>query len=150
MHEPTMRAVRVNVKITEVKQSALRIVLTWVTIWDPNILSFFSLAMISKNIRQIRQKTQMYVYMYTHIQRSKQSVQSPVIHHKKQIWWLDFEFQEKFNVLLNCTVLVCMALNCLQYFNCELSLEMKSIHSCETPKNNLELNLVQHMCLVYK
>ena len=52
-HEPTMRAVRVNGKITHVKQSALRI--RWVTIWDPNILSFFSLAMIGKHIRQICQ-----------------------------------------------------------------------------------------------
>ena len=50
-HEPTMRAVRVNGKITEVKQSALSLILRWVTIWDPNILSFFSLAMIGKNIR---------------------------------------------------------------------------------------------------
>ena len=47
-HEPTMRAVRVNGKISEVKQSALRLILRWVTIWDPNILSFFSLAMIGK------------------------------------------------------------------------------------------------------
>ena len=39
-HEPTMREVRVNGKITEVKQSALRLILRWVTIWDPNILSF--------------------------------------------------------------------------------------------------------------
>ena len=53
-HEPTMKAVRVNGKISEVKQSALRLILRWVTIWDPNILSFISLAMISKNIRQIR------------------------------------------------------------------------------------------------
>ena len=53
-HEPTMRAVRVKCKISEVKQSALKLILRWVTIWDPNILSFFSLAMISKIIRQIR------------------------------------------------------------------------------------------------
>ena len=52
-HEPTMRAIRVNGKISEVKQSALRLVLRRVTIWDPNILSFSSLAMIGKNIRQI-------------------------------------------------------------------------------------------------
>ena len=44
-----------NGKITEVKQSALRLILGWMTIWDPNILSFFSLAMIGKNIKQIRQ-----------------------------------------------------------------------------------------------
>ena len=47
-HEPTMKAVRVNGKITEVKQSALRLILRWVTISDSNILSFFSLAMIGK------------------------------------------------------------------------------------------------------
>ena len=39
-HETTMRAVRVNGKITEVKQSTLRLILRWVTIWNPNILSF--------------------------------------------------------------------------------------------------------------
>ena len=50
-HESTMRLVRVNGKITEVKQSPLRIILRRVTIWDPNILSFFILAMIGKNIR---------------------------------------------------------------------------------------------------
>ena len=54
-HEPTVRALRVNGKITEVKQSAVGLILRWVTIWDPNILSFFSLAMTGKNIRQIRQ-----------------------------------------------------------------------------------------------
>ena len=52
-HEPTMKAVRVNGKITEVKQLALQLILRWVAIWDPNILAFFSLAMIGKNIRQI-------------------------------------------------------------------------------------------------
>ena len=50
-----MKAVRVNGKISEVKQPALRLILRWVTIWDPDILSFFSLPMISKNIRQINQ-----------------------------------------------------------------------------------------------
>ena len=50
-----MRAVRVNGKITEVKQSALGILLRWDTTWDPNILTFFTLAMIGKNIRQICQ-----------------------------------------------------------------------------------------------
>ena len=50
-----MRAVRVNGKISEVKQAALWLILRWVTIWDPNILSFFSLAMIGKNVRQIRE-----------------------------------------------------------------------------------------------
>ena len=56
-HKPTMRAARVTVngKISEVKQSALRLIPRWVTIWDPNILSFFSLAMIGKNIRQLWQ-----------------------------------------------------------------------------------------------
>ena len=52
-HEPTMRAVRVNGKISEVKQSELRLILRWVTIWDPNIL-----AVIDKNIRQISQISQ--------------------------------------------------------------------------------------------
>ena len=47
-HEPTMRAVRVNGKISEVKQPTLRLILRWVTIWDPNILSFFSLAVTGK------------------------------------------------------------------------------------------------------
>ena len=54
-----MKPVRVNGKIFEVKQPALR--LRWVTIWDPNILSFFSLAMAGKNIRQIRQICQILV-----------------------------------------------------------------------------------------
>ena len=54
-NEPTMRTMRMNGKISEVKQSALRLILRWVTIWDPNILSFFTLAMIGKNIRQISQ-----------------------------------------------------------------------------------------------
>ena len=40
-HEPTMRAVRENGRITEVKQSALRLILRWVTIWDQNILPFY-------------------------------------------------------------------------------------------------------------
>ena len=44
-----------NGKITEVKQSAIRLILRWVTIWYPNILSFFSLAITDKNIRQICQ-----------------------------------------------------------------------------------------------
>ena len=40
-HEPTMWRVRVNSKVTEVEQSALRLIPIWVTIWDPNILVFF-------------------------------------------------------------------------------------------------------------
>ena len=52
--------VRVNGQITEVKQSRPRIILRWVTISDPYILSFFSLAMISKYIRQIRQISQIF------------------------------------------------------------------------------------------
>ena len=39
-HEPTMRAVRVNGEISEVKQSAVRLTLRWVTIWDPNSFQF--------------------------------------------------------------------------------------------------------------
>ena len=34
-----MKTMRVNGKIAEVKQSALRLILRWVIIWDPNILS---------------------------------------------------------------------------------------------------------------
>ena len=49
-HEPKVKAVRVNDHFTEVKQSALRIILRWVTI---HFVSF-SLAMIGRNIRQIK------------------------------------------------------------------------------------------------
>ena len=74
-HEPTMRVVRVYSKITEVKHSVLRLILRWLTIWDPN-MSFFSLAMIGKNIRQICQillislsfgKTQISTDLKTHL-----------------------------------------------------------------------------------
>ena len=40
-HEPAMKAVRVNGQITEVKQLRLRLILRWVTIYDPYILSLF-------------------------------------------------------------------------------------------------------------
>ena len=43
-----------------VKQSRLMIIIRWVTIWDPYILSYFSLAVIGRNIRQISQICQIF------------------------------------------------------------------------------------------
>ena len=51
-HEPKVKAVREIGKITEVKQSALRIILIC---GDHTFLSFFNLVMIGRNIRQIWQ-----------------------------------------------------------------------------------------------
>ena len=50
-YEPAMKAMRVNGQITEVKQLKTILILRWVTIYDPYILSFFS----GRNIRQINQ-----------------------------------------------------------------------------------------------
>ena len=48
-------AVRVNGQITEVEQPRPRIIPRWVTIYDPCILSFFTLAILSRTIKQIGQ-----------------------------------------------------------------------------------------------
>ena len=47
-HEPTIRGVRINAQISEVKQPRPWLNLIWVTIKDPCILSFF----ITRNIKQ--------------------------------------------------------------------------------------------------
>ena len=56
MHNTSMmRAVRANGQITKVKQPIPWLILNWVTTWDACILSFISLAAISRNIRYISQ-----------------------------------------------------------------------------------------------
>ena len=40
------------------------IILRWVTIWDPYILSFFNLAMIGRNIKQFRQICQILLFSW--------------------------------------------------------------------------------------
>ena len=94
-------AVRVNGHFTEVKQLVLRLILR---LW-PYILSFFSLAMIGRNMRQICQilliswsfrKTQMSasqiknIYVI-HISQHSQFVMGTNIHHKIMINCTDFE-----------------------------------------------------------
>ena len=123
-HEPIMRAVRVNGKISEVMQPALRLILRWVTIWDPNILSFFSLAMIGKNIRQI-----------------SQILLISLTFGKSQLFYLSLEIDVLFLVsypiaffLLLCgALLLCFLRNCMNIIRCFLFI-FKFLNTCMVHK----------------